>query len=70
MVLGEFLLMSRLQIGDLVVSEMGIGTWSWGNQLLVSAASMFGAFLVILAQWGYNEEMDSELQQVFNLCVR
>uniref|UniRef100_A0A7S0NEN2 NADP-dependent oxidoreductase domain-containing protein n=1 Tax=Hanusia phi TaxID=3032 RepID=A0A7S0NEN2_9CRYP len=41
------------KIGDLVVSEMGIGTWSWGNQLL----------------WGYNEGMDDELQQVFNLCV-
>ena len=63
-------MMDRMQIGDLVVSEMGIGTWSWGNQLLVRAASIFVAFLMILAQWGYNEEMDDELQQVFNLCVR
>ncbi|WP_016950478.1 aldo/keto reductase [Anabaena sp. PCC 7108] len=32
---------------------MGCGTWAWGNQLL----------------WGYNESMDDQLQQVFNLCV-
>ncbi|KAM5557760.1 hypothetical protein ABKV19_024887 [Rosa sericea] len=32
---------------------MGFGTWAWGNQLL----------------WGYQESMDSELQQVFNLAV-
>ena len=32
---------------------MGIGTWSWGNQLL----------------WGYDESMDQEIQQVFDLCV-
>ncbi len=32
---------------------MGCGTWAWGNQLL----------------WGYNESMDDQLQEVFNLCV-
>ncbi|MGK7912155.1 MAG: aldo/keto reductase [Synechococcus sp.] len=32
---------------------MGCGTWAWGNRLL----------------WGYSSDMDSELQQVFNLCV-
>jgi pyridoxine 4-dehydrogenase len=32
---------------------MGCGTWAWGNRFL----------------WGYDESMDSELQQVFNLCV-
>ena len=42
-----------LQFGELEVSEMGIGTWSWGNQLL----------------WGYDESMDQEIQQVFDLCV-
>ena len=35
------------------ISPMGIGTWSWGNQFL----------------WGYEEDMDPELQQVFNLVV-
>lgn len=32
---------------------MGLGTWAWGNQLL----------------WGYEESMDAELQEVFNLAV-
>ncbi|GAB4858593.1 Pyridoxine 4-dehydrogenase [Ancistrocladus abbreviatus] len=32
---------------------MGFGTWAWGNQLL----------------WGYQQSMDSELQQVFNFAV-
>lgn len=32
---------------------MGCGTWAWGNRLL----------------WGYNEDMDADLQAVFNLCV-
>eukprot|EP00195_Chlamydomonas_chlamydogama_P009230 CAMPEP_0202914762 /NCGR_PEP_ID=MMETSP1392-20130828/63888_1 /ASSEMBLY_ACC=CAM_ASM_000868 /TAXON_ID=225041 /ORGANISM="Chlamydomonas chlamydogama, Strain SAG 11-48b" /LENGTH=316 /DNA_ID=CAMNT_0049606543 /DNA_START=248 /DNA_END=1198 /DNA_ORIENTATION=- len=32
---------------------MGLGTWAWGNQFL----------------WGYNEEMDPELREVFNLAV-
>lgn len=37
----------------LSLPTMGCGTWAWGNQLL----------------WGYNESMDDQLQQVFNLCV-
>ncbi|AFZ56519.1 aldo/keto reductase [Anabaena cylindrica FACHB-243] len=37
----------------LSLPNMGCGTWAWGNQLL----------------WGYNESMDDQLQQVFNLCV-
>ncbi|KAL6123029.1 hypothetical protein ACLB2K_075552 [Fragaria x ananassa] len=43
----------KLKVGPLIVSPMGFGTWAWGNQLL----------------WGYQESMDSELQQVFNLAV-
>ena len=43
----------QVQFGELKVSEMGIGTWSWGNQLL----------------WGYEESMDPEIQAVFDLCV-
>ncbi|OMO97832.1 Aldo/keto reductase [Corchorus olitorius] len=41
------------KMGPLTVSPMGFGTWAWGNQLL----------------WGYQQSMDSELQQVFNLAV-
>ena len=41
------------QLGPLKVSPMGLGTWSWGNQLL----------------WGYDKSMDPELQQLFNLVV-
>lgn len=37
----------------LSLPSMGCGTWAWGNQLL----------------WGYNESMDDQLQEVFNLCV-
>ena len=40
-------------MGPLSVSPMGFGTWAWGNQFL----------------WGYQESMDIELQQVFNLAV-
>lgn len=40
-------------MGPLTVSPMGFGTWAWGNQLL----------------WGYQDSMDSELQQTFNLAV-
>ena len=32
---------------------MGLGTWAWGNKFL----------------WGYDETMDQELQEVFNLAV-
>ncbi|NEP76892.1 MAG: aldo/keto reductase [Okeania sp. SIO3B3] len=37
----------------LILPKMGCGTWAWGNRLL----------------WGYDESMDNELQNVFNLCV-
>uniref|UniRef100_A0A803L2D9 NADP-dependent oxidoreductase domain-containing protein n=1 Tax=Chenopodium quinoa TaxID=63459 RepID=A0A803L2D9_CHEQI len=43
----------KVKVGPLSVSPMGFGTWAWGNQLL----------------WGYQESMDNELQQVFNLAV-
>ncbi|XWS61395.1 hypothetical protein CRYUN_Cryun07bG0122500 [Craigia yunnanensis] len=43
----------KVKMGPLTVSPMGFGTWAWGNQLL----------------WGYQQSMDSELQQVFNLAV-
>ena len=36
-----------------MLSSMGLGTWSWGNQFL----------------WGYDKSMDPELQQLFNLVV-
>ncbi|KAF8364531.1 hypothetical protein HHK36_033503 [Tetracentron sinense] len=41
-------------MGPLTVSPMGFGTWAWGNQLL----------------WGYQEAMDGDLQQTFDLAVR
>ncbi|KAL2550827.1 Pyridoxal reductase [Forsythia ovata] len=44
----------KVKMGPLTVSPMGFGTWAWGNQLL----------------WGYQESMDSELQQVFNIAVK
>ena len=37
----------------LSLPKMGCGTWAWGNRLL----------------WGYDPSMDTQLQQVFNLCV-
>ncbi len=40
-----------VRMGPLKVSPMGLGTWAWGNQLL----------------WGYEEGMDAELQELFNL---
>lgn len=43
----------QVKVGPLSVSPMGLGTWAWGNQLL----------------WGYDESMDAELQEVFNLAV-
>ncbi|KAL1822318.1 pyridoxal reductase, chloroplastic [Daucus carota subsp. sativus] len=43
----------KVKMGPLTVSPMGFGTWAWGNQLL----------------WGYQESMDDELQQIFNLAV-
>lgn len=45
---------SKIKVADqLYLSPMGCGTWSWGNRFL----------------WGYNPNMDQELQQVFNLHV-
>ncbi|KAJ8650224.1 hypothetical protein MRB53_003247 [Persea americana] len=44
----------KVKIGPLSVSPMGFGTWAWGNQLL----------------WGYEEAMDSGLQETFNLAVK
>ncbi|GAA6623821.1 aldo/keto reductase [Scytonema sp. NUACC26] len=38
---------------NLPLPTMGCGTWAWGNRLL----------------WGYDESMDSQLQNVFDLCV-
>ena len=38
----------------LPLPTMGCGTWAWGNRLL----------------WGYRLEMDSQLQAVFDHCVR
>ncbi|XP_077248457.1 NAD(P)-linked oxidoreductase superfamily protein [Tasmannia lanceolata] len=43
----------KVNVGPLSVSPMGFGTWAWGNQLL----------------WGYEEAMDSGLQETFNLAV-
>lgn len=44
---------NQVKVGPLSVSPMGFGTWAWGNQLL----------------WGYQESMDAELQQIFNLAL-
>ncbi|XP_022737646.1 pyridoxal reductase, chloroplastic-like [Durio zibethinus] len=41
------------EMGPLTVSPMGFRTWAWGNHFI----------------WGYQQSMDSELQQVFNLFV-
>jgi pyridoxine 4-dehydrogenase len=38
---------------ELFLPSMGCGTWAWGNRLL----------------WGYDQSMDAQLQQVFDLCV-
>lgn len=43
----------QVKMGPLTVSPMGFGTWAWGNQLL----------------WGYEESMDSQLQDTFNLAL-
>jgi pyridoxine 4-dehydrogenase len=39
---------------QLILPQMGCGTWAWGNRLL----------------WGYDQSMDTQLQEVFDLCVR
>ncbi|CAM9880417.1 unnamed protein product [Scytosiphon promiscuus] len=44
---------SRVKLGDMSVSPMGLGTWAWGNKVV----------------WGYDDSMDAELQEAFNLCV-
>lgn len=44
----------QVKVGPLSVSPMGFGTWAWGNQLL----------------WGYEESMDTQLQQTFNFAVQ
>lgn len=41
------------KVGPLKISPMGLGTWAWGNQFL----------------WGYDQKMDAELQEVFDLVV-
>ncbi|KAJ0100894.1 hypothetical protein Patl1_05257 [Pistacia atlantica] len=43
----------KVKMGPMTVSPMGFGTWAWGNQFL----------------WGYEESMDAQLQQTFNLAV-
>ena len=37
----------------LTFPKIGCGTWAWGNRLL----------------WEYDESMDDEQQNVFNLCI-
>ncbi|CAM9803916.1 unnamed protein product [Discosporangium mesarthrocarpum] len=44
---------SRVPLGGISISPMGVGTWAWGNKLV----------------WGYNKAMDAELQEAFNLCL-
>lgn len=42
---------SRVQLGDLKVSPIGVGTWAWGNQFL----------------WGYSpQKSDAALQETFD----
>ena len=43
----------QVSVGSLTVSPMGLGTWAWGNKFL----------------WGYDETMDQELQEAFNLAI-
>jgi pyridoxine 4-dehydrogenase len=43
----------NMQTQQLSLPVMGCGTWAWGNRIL----------------WGYDQTMDSQLQEVFNLCV-
>jgi pyridoxine 4-dehydrogenase len=42
-----------IQVGKLKLSEIGIGTWAWGNRLL----------------WGYNEDQDQELFKAYQYSV-
>ncbi|KAF5745666.1 pyridoxal reductase chloroplastic isoform X1 [Tripterygium wilfordii] len=43
----------KVKMGPFSVSPMGFGTWAWGNQLL----------------WGYQESMNPDLEQTFNMAV-
>ncbi|WCJ32457.1 NAD(P)-linked oxidoreductase superfamily protein [Euphorbia peplus] len=43
----------KIKVGPMSVSPMGFGTWAWGNQVL----------------WGYQQSMDNELQETFNLAL-
>jgi pyridoxine 4-dehydrogenase len=45
---------NKIKIAEnLYLSPMGCGTWAWGNRFL----------------WGYDETMDKQLQEVFNLNI-
>ncbi|NEQ29730.1 MAG: aldo/keto reductase [Leptolyngbya sp. SIO4C5] len=45
--------MTDAKTPSLMLPAMGCGTWAWGNRLL----------------WGYDPQMDQQLQAVFNHCV-
>lgn len=50
----NFIVESKIKITeDLSLSPIGCGTWAWGNRFL----------------WGYDPQMDRQLQQTFNLLV-
>lgn len=42
------------EVGGVRVGSIGLGTWSWGNKLL----------------WGYREENDGELAELFDEALR
>jgi len=45
---------SRVQVGNLKLSPLGVGTWAWGNRFL----------------WQYKEEDDVELQKTYDYVVK
>ena len=45
---------SRVQVGQLKLSPLGVGTWSWGNRFL----------------WQYKEEDDVELKKTYEYVVK
>ncbi|MBD2393799.1 aldo/keto reductase [Cyanobacterium aponinum FACHB-4101] len=50
----NFIVESKIKVAEnLYLSPMGCGTWAWGNRFL----------------WGYEPEMDTQLQETFNLLV-
>lgn len=50
----NFIIESKIKVAEnLHLSPMGCGTWAWGNRFL----------------WGYEPEMDTQLQETFNLLV-